>query len=96
MIDAGSTGSRVHVFRFEVGPRGELNLIDDTFEQLKPGLSSFAKEPEKEQRASSPYLPPPWRQSQQHSVPAHRWKYEPQPDSACCLAARLTISLKRF
>jgi len=56
VIDAGSTGSRVHVFRFEVGARGELVLIDDTFEQLKPGLSSFAKEPEKGAASLKPLL----------------------------------------
>ena len=45
VFDAGSTGSRVHVFRFDVDGEGQLVLIDDTFEQLKPGLSSFAANP---------------------------------------------------
>jgi len=45
VFDAGSTGSRVHVFKFERAHGGELKLISDTFEQLKPGLSSFADDP---------------------------------------------------
>lgn len=44
VFDAGSTGSRVHIFRFKKGASG-LDLVDDTFEQLKPGLSSFADNP---------------------------------------------------
>ena len=56
VFDAGSTGSRVHVFKFEVGARTELVLIDDTFEQLKPGLSSFAKEPAKGAASLKPLL----------------------------------------
>lgn len=40
MIDAGSTGSRVHVYRFNnCGNTPELE--DEIFEQTKPGLSSF-------------------------------------------------------
>lgn len=40
MIDAGSTGSRVHVYRFNtcVSPP---QLLSEKFEMLKPGLSSF-------------------------------------------------------
>ena len=56
VFDAGSTGSRVHVFRFDVGAAEELQLVDDTFEQLKPGLSSFAKEPEKGAESLKPLL----------------------------------------
>lgn len=56
VFDAGSTGSRVHVFRFDAGGAGELALVDDTFEQLKPGLSSFAKEPEKGAESLKPLL----------------------------------------
>lgn len=40
MIDAGSTGSRVHVYEFDVCSQPPA-LINETFEMLKPGLSSF-------------------------------------------------------
>ena len=46
VFDAGSTGSRVHIFKFEQAAQGGgLKLISDTFEQLKPGLSSFPDDP---------------------------------------------------
>ena len=45
VIDAGSTGSRVHVFAFAPGAGGALALMGDTFEQLKPGLSAHAAAP---------------------------------------------------
>jgi len=44
VIDAGSTGSRIHVYQFNAGFSG-VELKDELFEQLKPGLSSYAKEP---------------------------------------------------
>ena len=40
MIDAGSTGSRVHIYEFDVCTQPPT-LIKETFEMLKPGLSSF-------------------------------------------------------
>lgn len=40
MIDAGSTGSRVHVYEFNTCQSPPV-LIAETFEMLKPGLSSF-------------------------------------------------------
>ena len=41
MIDAGSTGSRVHVYEFSSHSNGALKLDDELFVQVKPGLSSF-------------------------------------------------------
>lgn len=55
VFDAGSTGSRIHVFKFEQAG-GELKLISDTFEQLKPGLSSFADSPEKAAASLQPLI----------------------------------------
>lgn len=40
MIDAGSTGSRVHVYSFDTSVAPPV-LINEEFKMLKPGLSSF-------------------------------------------------------
>lgn len=40
MIDAGSTGSRVHVYEFNTCQSPPV-LVNERFEMLKPGLSSF-------------------------------------------------------
>lgn len=48
IIDAGSTGSRVLAFSFhESIIHGNFILDDELFEQVKPGLSSFADDPVK-------------------------------------------------
>lgn len=47
VIDAGSTGSRIHIFKFLEGAAGELQLQFDKFDQLQPGLSSYADDPSK-------------------------------------------------
>jgi len=39
MFDAGSTGSRIHVFSFDAGSG---KLLGEVFEEVKPGLSSYA------------------------------------------------------
>jgi len=41
IIDAGSTGSRVHVFQFDAK---DMRLQKDTFESIEPGLSAFAND----------------------------------------------------
>ena len=41
MFDAGSTGSRIHVYKFHEDSKGALKLDDELFEQVKPGLSSY-------------------------------------------------------
>ncbi|KAI9144663.1 nucleoside phosphatase family-domain-containing protein, partial [Paraphysoderma sedebokerense] len=42
MIDAGSTGSRIHVYRFNYCNSASPSLEHEIFEQVKPGLSSYA------------------------------------------------------
>ncbi|KAG7303700.1 hypothetical protein JYU34_012257 [Plutella xylostella] len=51
LVDAGSSGSRVLAYKFRVPftvfGQVNLDLEDEYFEQSKPGLSSYADEPEK-------------------------------------------------
>ncbi|XP_047032593.1 ectonucleoside triphosphate diphosphohydrolase 5 isoform X1 [Helicoverpa zea] len=51
IIDAGSSGSRVLAYKFRVPftvfGQANLDLVDEYFEQSKPGLSSYADDPEK-------------------------------------------------
>ena len=56
VIDAGSTGSRVHIFKFAVDVVGQMQLQFDKFDQLKPGLSSYAAEPTKAAESLAPLL----------------------------------------
>ncbi|KAI9470113.1 MAG: nucleoside phosphatase GDA1/CD39 [Benjaminiella poitrasii] len=46
MIDAGSSGSRVHVYRFKVCQPNDPILEDEVFHMLEPGLSSYKDNPE--------------------------------------------------
>lgn len=47
MFDAGSTGTRVHIFKFEMINGEAPKLDEEIFRSIKPGLSSYADEPEK-------------------------------------------------
>lgn len=50
VIDAGSTGTRLHLFEFSHDPEHEhspFKVEGEIFEESKPGLSSFATEPAK-------------------------------------------------
>uniref|UniRef100_A0A672HYA2 nucleoside diphosphate phosphatase n=1 Tax=Salarias fasciatus TaxID=181472 RepID=A0A672HYA2_SALFA len=47
MFDAGSTGTRVHVFKFQMKSRAAPSLQQETFSSIQPGLSSYADDPEK-------------------------------------------------
>ncbi|CAD5232731.1 unnamed protein product [Bursaphelenchus xylophilus] len=50
VIDAGSTGSRLHLFEFSHDPTVEhspFKLESETFRQSNPGLSSYAADPSK-------------------------------------------------
>mmetsp|Transcript_8268 Transcript_8268/g.17055 ORF Transcript_8268/g.17055 Transcript_8268/m.17055 type:complete len:464 (-) Transcript_8268:251-1642(-) len=55
VFDAGSTGSRVHVFRFV--KRGVFfDLREELFEALKPGFREFATDPQKAADSLEPLL----------------------------------------
>ncbi|ROJ78937.1 Ectonucleoside triphosphate diphosphohydrolase 6 [Anabarilius grahami] len=47
MFDAGSTGTRIHVFKFQMEPNEAPRLAHETFKAIKPGLSAYADDPEK-------------------------------------------------
>uniref|UniRef100_A0A8C0RRA3 nucleoside diphosphate phosphatase n=1 Tax=Canis lupus familiaris TaxID=9615 RepID=A0A8C0RRA3_CANLF len=47
MFDAGSTGTRVHIFQFTRQPGETPTLTHETFKALKPGLSAYADDVEK-------------------------------------------------
>ncbi|XP_040206953.1 ectonucleoside triphosphate diphosphohydrolase 6 [Rana temporaria] len=47
MFDAGSTGTRIHVYKFSQTSSGVPILDHETFKAIKPGLSAYADEPEK-------------------------------------------------
>ncbi|XP_033931609.1 ectonucleoside triphosphate diphosphohydrolase 5-like isoform X2 [Pseudochaenichthys georgianus] len=47
MFDAGSTGTRIHVYTFIHGGSEELPVLDnEMFHSIKPGLSAYADSPE--------------------------------------------------
>ncbi|XP_047013811.1 ectonucleoside triphosphate diphosphohydrolase 6 isoform X3 [Ictalurus punctatus] len=47
MFDAGSTGTRIHVFQFHLESSAAPKLGSETFKAIKPGLSAYADDPEK-------------------------------------------------
>ncbi|XP_069806954.1 nucleoside diphosphate phosphatase ENTPD5 isoform X4 [Dendropsophus ebraccatus] len=59
VFDAGSTGTRIHIYTFHSLSAGApLELDGEIFESLKPGLSAFADQPEKVRKVfrASPFL----------------------------------------
>ncbi|CAI4574729.1 AIG_G0031290.mRNA.1.CDS.1 [Saccharomyces cerevisiae] len=55
MIDAGSSGSRIHVYEFDVCTQPPT-LIEETFKMLEPGLSSYDTDAEGAARSLDPLL----------------------------------------
>ncbi|EDV19620.1 uncharacterized protein TRIADDRAFT_61888 [Trichoplax adhaerens] len=47
MLDAGSTGSRIHIYHFAKSEQGILRLIDEYFKENQPGIGAFANNSEK-------------------------------------------------
>ncbi|CAD5223556.1 unnamed protein product [Bursaphelenchus okinawaensis] len=75
VIDAGSTGSRLHLFEFSHDPAQEhspFKLESETFRQTNPGLSSYAADPSKA-AASIKYLIDEARKK----VPKGLWNHTP-------------------
>ncbi|WVR05350.1 hypothetical protein IAU60_002364 [Kwoniella sp. DSM 27419] len=59
-IDAGSTGSRIHVYKFNnCGPSPQLEY--ETFKMLNPGLSAFARDPTAAAASLDPLLEEAYR-----------------------------------
>jgi hypothetical protein len=57
VIDAGSTGSRVSVFRFKQDmDKKALKLLGEVFMQVRPGLSSFQDDPKGAAKSLAPLL----------------------------------------
>lgn len=61
VFDAGSTGSRVHVYEFQFCGDQLLHLVDEVFEQTKPGLSAFPEDPDEAVQSLVPLLRQAWR-----------------------------------
>ncbi|KAK9541110.1 hypothetical protein VZT92_001181 [Zoarces viviparus] len=47
MFDAGSTGTRIHIFKFKIELNEAPTLAHETFRAITPGLSAYADDPEK-------------------------------------------------
>ncbi|XP_035848136.1 ectonucleoside triphosphate diphosphohydrolase 6-like isoform X2 [Sander lucioperca] len=47
MFDAGSTGTRIHIFKFQIDNKEAPKLAHETFRAIKPGLSAYADDPQK-------------------------------------------------
>lgn len=43
VIDAGSTGTRIHIYKFNIKENSSLTLLNDDFHQIEPGLSHFSR-----------------------------------------------------
>lgn len=56
MIDAGSTGSRLHLYHFRQCQNSLPQLIKEDFYSLQPGLSAFAHSPLEAAQSLAPML----------------------------------------
>lgn len=72
MFDAGSTGSRIHVFTFVKAKDGQLDLTDEYFHQVKPGLSAYANDPKKGAHSIEELL-----FKSKEIIPEDHWKLTP-------------------
>ncbi|XP_063804403.1 nucleoside diphosphate phosphatase ENTPD5 [Pseudophryne corroboree] len=73
VFDAGSTGTRIHIYVFQQRTAGSpLELEGEIFESMKPGLSAFADQPEKGAETVRSLL----RMAQDY-IPSTHWKKTP-------------------
>ncbi|NWH81428.1 ENTP6 diphosphohydrolase, partial [Piaya cayana] len=72
MFDAGSTGTRIHIFKFTQQPKGTPKLTHETFKALKPGLSAYADDVEKSGQGIKELL-----EVAKTEVPVDLWKFTP-------------------
>ncbi|NXY15452.1 ENTP5 diphosphohydrolase, partial [Atrichornis clamosus] len=73
MFDAGSTGTRIHIYTFvQKSPENLPELEGEIFESVKPGLSAYADQPEKGAETVKKLL-----DMAVDAVPPHLWKTTP-------------------
>ena len=68
VLDAGSSGSRVHVYSFGQGAQ----VLHEVFEQTKPGLSSYAASPEAAAASLEPLI-----NVAREAIPQRYWSCTP-------------------
>ncbi len=72
VFDAGSSGSRIHVYTFDIGEGGRFLLQTDDLLKIKPGLSAFKDEPSKAGESLRPLL-----EHAKSKVPERMWLATP-------------------
>ncbi|XP_061481607.1 ectonucleoside triphosphate diphosphohydrolase 6 [Rhineura floridana] len=72
MFDAGSTGTRIHIFQFTQKPKEIPRLIHETFRALKPGLSAYVDNIDKSAQGINELLT-----VAKEDVPRELWKSTP-------------------
>lgn len=72
MFDAGSTGTRIHIFKFTQKSKETPKLSHETFKALKPGLSAYADDVDKSAQGIQELL-----EVAKDEVPMELWKFTP-------------------
>uniref|UniRef100_A0A8C6QVC9 nucleoside diphosphate phosphatase n=1 Tax=Nannospalax galili TaxID=1026970 RepID=A0A8C6QVC9_NANGA len=73
MFDAGSTGTRIHVYTFVQELSGQLPFLEgEIFESVKPGLSAFVDQPKRGAETIQGLL-----ELAKDSIPRSHWKTTP-------------------
>lgn len=73
MFDAGSTGTRIHVYTFVQKIAGQLPVLEgEIFDSVKPGLSAFVDQPKQGAETVQELL-----EVAKDSIPRSHWKRTP-------------------